>query len=209
MRFFSYDGIISQIIRFVLGLFLLNFAYLLCCIPVVTAGAANTALYAVFLNRQEDERMVRCFFRSFRKEFAQSTKIWAVFLLLLLLLAGDYYCLLAYDFPGEGIAWILSVIASVVFLSVSAFAFPLQAHYANPVGKTIRNAVMLGVGMILVGVLLNIVTFLPIILFFVGLRVFYNVVIWWLPVWSALAALVNGKILGAVFRKLQPEGKAL
>lgn len=208
MRFFSYDGIISRIIRFVLGLFLLNFAYLLCCIPVVTAGAANTALYAVFLNQQEDERMVRCFFHSFRKEFAQSTKIWAVFLLLLLLLAGDYYCLFAYDFPGEGIAWILSVIVSVIFLSVSAFVFPLQAHYQNPVEKTIRNAVILGVGLILVGVLLNIVTFLPVILYFVSTKVFYNVVIWRLPAWSALAALVNGKILGAVFRKLQPEGKA-
>lgn len=67
---------------------------------------------------------------------------------------------------------------------------------------------MLGVGLILVGVLLNIVTFLPVILYFVSTKVFYNVVIWWLPAWSALAALVNGKILGAVFRKLQPERKA-
>lgn len=207
MRFFSYDGIPAQIIRFVVQLLLLNLSYMLCCLPIFTFGAATTALYSVFLNKQEDERLVRRFFRVFREEFAQSTKIWLVFLCLLLVLLGDYYCLCAFDFRGEGAGWVISVIASVIYLSVTAFVFPLQAHYNNSAKTTIRNAVVLGVGMILLGIVLNVISFLPIIVYLIDAKVYFSVMTWWLPVWCSLAALINSRILGWVFRRIQPEGK--
>lgn len=205
MRIFSYDGIIAQIIRFFIQLFLLNLFYVLCCLPVFTFGAATTALYSVFLHKQEDERLVRRFFQAFRAEFGRSTKIWIIFLLLLLALVGDYYCLCAYDFAGESVAWVITVIATVLYLSIAAFVFPLQAHYDNPIKVTVRNAAVLGVGMILLGVLLNVIAFLPVIVFFFSLELFSNVMIWWLPVWCSLAILINSKLLGWVFRKIQPE----
>lgn len=207
MRFFSYDGIPAQVIRFVVQLFLLNLLYILFSMPVFTFGAATTALYSVFFSKQKDESMLRRYWGTFQAEFVQSTKIWLVFLLLLLVLLGDFYCLCVYDFFGEGIAWILSVISAVIYLSITAFVFPLQAHYDNPPARTVRNAAVLGVGLIPVGVLINLITLFPVIIYLVSVEVYASVMIWWLPVWFSISSMVNAKILGWVFCKIQPEGK--
>lgn len=207
MRFLSYDGILAQIVRYIGRLILLNICYILCCLPVFTFGATTTALYTVFLNDREDERLVRRYFKAFKDNFKQATKIWLVFLLLLMVLIGDYYCLFAFDFSGENVAWIVTIIISVVYLSITSFVFPLQAHYENRPRTTIRNAVVLGVGLILLGIALNCVTFLPAIVYLVSEDLYVNVMIWWIPVWFALAAQINALILGWIFRKIQPEEK--
>ena len=78
---------------------------------------------------------------------------------------GDYYCLCAYDFANEGIAWVVTVLISVVYLSVISFLFPLQARYENPAKVTVRNALVLGVGMLPLGVLMNVVNYFPILVY--------------------------------------------
>lgn len=205
MNFFSYDGIIAQIIRFIVQLFLLNVCYVLCCLPVFTAGAATTAIYGVFLNQQEDERLVRAFFRNFRDEFKQSTKMWLCCLAVIAVLAADFYCLFAFDFVGELVALFVSLAAAVICLSIATFFFPLQAHYRNSFRRTVRNAVVLGLGMLPVSLILMAIALMPLIIFILSIDVFQDVVIWWLPFWSALSILINSKILGFVFRKIQPE----
>ena len=56
----------------------LNLLWLVCCIPVFTAGAATTAVYYVTLKlvRDEDDSTIKSFFRSFIQNFKQATAIW-------------------------------------------------------------------------------------------------------------------------------------
>ena len=67
----------------VADLLLLNFLCILCCIPIVTAGASITALYYVTLKmaRDEESYIVRSFFRSFKQNFKQATIINIIMLL--------------------------------------------------------------------------------------------------------------------------------
>ena len=67
----------------VADLLLLNFLCILCCIPIVTAGASITALYYVTLKmaRDEESYIARSFFRSFKQNFKQATIINIIMLL--------------------------------------------------------------------------------------------------------------------------------
>ena len=67
-RFFNMDNKFFVFMGRVADLLLLNFLCILCCIPVVTAGASITALYYVTLKmaRDEESYIARSFFRSFK-----------------------------------------------------------------------------------------------------------------------------------------------
>ncbi len=74
-RFFNMDNKFFVFMGRVADLLLLNFLCILCCIPVVTAGASITALYYVTLKmaRDEESYIARSFFHSFKQNFKQAT----------------------------------------------------------------------------------------------------------------------------------------
>ena len=54
-RFFNPENPIMCFLSKLFDLILLNFLFLLSCIPVITAGAALSALYYIVLKMQHDE----------------------------------------------------------------------------------------------------------------------------------------------------------
>ena len=69
--FFSPDSKFSQIMNRVGDLLLLNLTFLLTCIPIVTIGAASSALYTVCFrfNTEKEGKLLHTYFRAFREEF--------------------------------------------------------------------------------------------------------------------------------------------
>ncbi len=205
MRLFGYDGPLGRAARLLGELLILNVCFLLCCLPVFTFGAAVSALYGVFLNESCDSGVVKRFFGAFRENLRQATGIWLILLAVAVPLVGTLVLLALYEIPGSGLIRILLVILGALYLSVSAFVFPLQAHYENPVPRTLRNAAVLGVSLILHGVLMSLVNFLPVLVFFQNLGLFPTVLALWLGFGFSGSAKVNSLILKSVFNKLQPE----
>ena len=81
--FFSLDSKFMQVMSRVADLIILNVIYLVTCLPVVTIGAAGTALDTGGLRpgTVREGSLVKGYFRAFRDEFRQATLIW-LFLLL-------------------------------------------------------------------------------------------------------------------------------
>ena len=75
---FNYDNPVWRFIGKLGDLVLLNLLWLICCIPVFTAGAATTAVYYVTLKlvRDDDGSTIKSFFHSFTQNFKQATAIW-------------------------------------------------------------------------------------------------------------------------------------
>ena len=101
MKFFDIDGPLMQGLTKVADLMILNFLTILCCIPVVTAGAAFTALHYQVLRmvRNEDTYVARGFFKSFKENFWQATIIWILILISVVFIVFDY---LVIGFSEEG-----------------------------------------------------------------------------------------------------------
>ena len=80
---------LMQMLTRIGDLILLNVLFLICCIPVVTAGASIAALHRMTqeIVYETDSSTVKGFFRAFRANFKQATAVWLV------------VCVAAYMFP--------------------------------------------------------------------------------------------------------------
>ena len=139
---------VYDILARVWDIVVLNLLFLLCSLPVLTIGAALTALHRVLLQivRDDDTYLVREFFATFRREFKQSTLMWLPLLIIGAVLIVDMSVFL----PGfEGsirTALFLALLFFEVFwLILMIYVWPLQARYVNPVRQTLKNALLMGI----------------------------------------------------------------
>lgn len=148
MKFFDIDGPLMQGLTKIADLMILNFLTILCCIPIVTAGAAFTALHYQVLKmaRNEDTYVARGFFKSFKENFVQATIIWLLVLVVVAFIVFDYL-VIGYSEEG-GIAYWYGVVlgAFAIFIAFTVtMVFPILAKFSNTVMRTIKNAMAISV----------------------------------------------------------------
>lgn len=88
---FDQDNMFFTIMGVLFDLIILNVLTLLCCIPIVTAGASFTAMHNVLWHmvRHEETYVARQFFDSFKRNLKQSLLPWLAFLLAAAVLTVD------------------------------------------------------------------------------------------------------------------------
>ena len=74
---FSADGKLAQVLGKAAELVILNVLWIVCSIPVVTAGAAAAAFYTVALKmiKNEESYVFRSFFQAFKENFKQAAVV--------------------------------------------------------------------------------------------------------------------------------------
>ena len=125
-------------------LIVLNLLTILCCLPVVTVGAALTALNtaAIKIVRGEETAPVKDYFRAFRVNFKKGTILGLVFLLVFAVLIVDYLA------AGNAVSILRPVIAAIALLvlMLGQYAFAMLARYENTLRGTLKNAMLLSIG---------------------------------------------------------------
>lgn len=138
----DYNSRFSRFVIRISELVLLNFVFILTCIPIFTLGASVTALYSVTLKmiRGEEGYIIRGYFKDFMKNLKQATFFWSMALLLYFLL---YIVYTAAAVNGGllfriyiVITWVLAILYSLYFL----FIFPLTATFENTLKGIASNA---------------------------------------------------------------------
>ena len=144
-KFFDMDSPFMRFLSRVGDLMIMNCLVILCCIPVITAGAAFTAMHYVLLKivRGEEGYLIRGFFKSFKENFRQATIIWILMLLVIGVYAGDslIFNYSGLTFPKALVVVVVSV--AVLLLMAAVYVFPLQARFENTVKNTLKNAMIL------------------------------------------------------------------
>ncbi len=129
-------------------LFFLNCLWLICCIPVITAGGASCAAYAVALRLADDDEEVQNlrgiaarFFKAFKQDFLQGLLLFvftgacgALGFFIFTSLRDDSFNLL---FTALFVLYILAA------LVLNLYAYPLVARYTNTFLNTLRNSAAL------------------------------------------------------------------
>ena len=126
----------------------LSLCWLLCCLPVVTCGAATCALYdAVYhgIRRGEPGVYVR-FFKTFGREFKTATLTTLPFLLLavIFLMISEVTQVMALG--GSGVAGVLVYAYQVVFclfMTIWLFAMATLSRFTFKVGELLRTSLQL------------------------------------------------------------------
>ena len=187
------------------NLVLLNILWLICCVPVFTAGAATSALYhTVFQYRTKaDDEVFRPFFRGFRSNFRQSTLMMLPLLAATALLVFDIVYLVA---QGKGTAILFLLIVALFFvLGIGVHLCPLIARFEMSPKALLSTAFSLVMLYFPATLTVIALAFLPPVLLFVLPDLFLRLGVAWAGVWYAAIAYFFGKFLLGVWEKHIPQ----
>ena len=139
MKFFSIDSKFYQIMMPIGEMMILNICFLLGCLPLVTIGAANTAMYTVMLRwlRGEGSGTIVPFFKAWWSNLKQGTLFWLVQAFMTASLSLTFFLPLHVAF--KVIAGIVLTLVTLVF----SIIYPQIARYRNRSFVYLRNAVIL------------------------------------------------------------------
>ena len=203
---FNYENPFIQFLVRVGDLMILNVLFILCSAPVVTLGASLTALHRVTQNMlfEQEEPLLKAFFRAFRQNFKQSTLAWLVELVVIVSLVCDVLLVMAYFNGGLAKAmYILVAVLAILVVGVFSYLMPLIARYENGMRQQVNNAVVLAIIKLPKTVLLTLLNLLPVILLLISVPVFVQTLIFWVVIGFAFVSFVTSSILKPVFRELE------
>lgn len=147
MKIFDLDSPLMNVLNKMADLMWLNILTLICCIPIITAGAAFTSMHYVALKivRNEESYITRSFFKSFKTNFRQATLIWLLILLIAAVLGGDYYIITKSGIQFSSVLVVLIMAAAVLVICTTLYVFPVLAKFDNTIMGTIRNAFIMSI----------------------------------------------------------------
>lgn len=145
MKLFDIDSPLMSGLNKFADLVWLNVLTILCCLPIVTAGASITAMHYMCLKlaRNEEGYITKGFFKSFKMNLKQSTIIWIVNLLLLIFIFGDLWILYFSGVEFHILVHIAVIFVGVVVLLIGSFVYPVLAKFDNTTMKIVKNSLVI------------------------------------------------------------------
>ena len=123
-------------------LMVVNWLWILCCIPVITIGPATCGLYSVTLKLARDEPVnpAKEFFQSVKRNFKAGLVLELAAVLPLVVAAGDFWFAMNQEGFASSLYFALAAVAVMLCLSLVSYAFALQAMFRNTLKGQIANA---------------------------------------------------------------------
>ena len=203
---FNLDSPLMQVLGKVADLMILNILAMICCIPIVTAGASLTALHYMSLKivRGEESYIARGFFKSFKQNFKQATVIWLLILLALFILVADFYIMQNSGIEFHIVLKVIIGIGGLLIIFTATYVFAVLAKFDNTIKRTIKNALIMSLLQFPKTILMIIMALVP-----VAIAVFFPQV---LPIVFLFGmsgpALVAALLYNKFFKKLEDQVEA-
>lgn len=184
----------------------LNLLWILCCLPLVTIGAATTALLSsLYVWRAQEPCGPKVFFSHFRKNFGKATVLWLAMAIFGAMLALDYVLVANMDFPGR-----MAVIGVIFFIGFclvffGGMVFPLLSQFPGSIRDMVINAVLLSLAQLPKMLLVTCANLLPVALVILMPKVFVMTGFVWILCGFALLALYDIRVLERIFAPFREE----
>ena len=201
MKFLNIDSPFMQVMNKVADLMILNLLTVVCMIPLITAGAALTAMHYQVLKIVRDEEcyVVKGYFKAFRENFVQSTAIWLILLVIGLILGGDFYIMYVTETEYHMIFKAVLGAVAIFALFTLIYVFPVQAKFANPVLRTLKNALAMSILQAPKSILMLVLYLIPMVLMVFAPSIFPLIMLFGMTV----PAFLSAKLYNKFFLKLE------
>ena len=208
-RAFNFEGPVFTFLSRLADLFWLNLLFIVCCIPVITIGAATTALYYVTLKMAKDEEgyITRSYFKSFKENFKQATVIWIGFLVVGMIMITDLRIVNGGNTAGiisspalGNVIMVAVFLMGIVILMVGTYIFPILAQFDNTIKNTAKNAFLISIRHLPYTIAMLVITAIPVVLIWFFPALFILVLI----MFSA-TAYFNSKLFNKIFVLYMPK----
>ncbi len=157
---------------------LLGAIWLLCCVTVVCAGPATTALYYVTLKmvRNEENYVFKMFWKSFKENFRQGAIIGVINLGLAVFIAYDLWFYYHQEtqmapylfmlFLAFAFVWIIGTM--YIFAILAKFSNGIKAMYVSAYAMAVRHFATTLICLAIMAACVTVVIFVPPLIVFIG-----------------------------------------
>lgn len=204
-KIFNLDNWIMRFFSRIFDIVILNFTFIICCIPIVTIGASLTAMYSITLKmvRNEESHIIRGFLKAFKQNFRQGTIIGMLAIIITFFITVDLRIIGIIGDDRLKVMQVLCYIVAIWGYIIFLYAFPLLARFENTIKEVFKNSFVLSVvnfKWTILFILLDVPFVL--MLFYSGLSMILLFTILIICGFSALA-LIQSFIFGKVFEKYE------
>ena len=201
MNYFKFNNPIYTTLSRVCDIFILNCLWIICSLPIITMGAATTALYYCMLkiNRETDSSIIKMFLKSFRSNLMQGCILTVIFIFSGLSVLAYILLWRMLETEINGLVIIPCILLALIWGIAVSYTFPILAQFDNTIIHTLKNALYLGIFHFKRTIVILLIHTLPLVLFFVFPYVFVIGMPIFLIFGVALITLINSKILIKVF----------
>lgn len=207
-RFFNMDNKFFVFMGNIADLCMLNLLCIICCIPIVTAGASLTALYYVTMKmvRNEEAYIFRSFFRSFKQNFKQATVINIIMLAAAALLYIDTNIAGKMGQPAGKILGMIFAAFTLLYVMILLYVYPLLAKFYNSVKNTFKNAILMAIRHLPYTILMLLICACPILILFIpSFQIQMSLIMLVILFGPAVIAYGNSHFFVRIFDKYIPE----
>ena len=192
----------DRIFGFLGRLIALNLLWIVCSLPVITAGASTTALYycTLKLHKDGDIRAFHDFFKSFKQNFKQSTLIWILMAAVAVFLYMEKESLVTMPGSMPQIFNYVILTVCIPLIAIALYIFPTVAAFENKTMTLITNAFYFAVKHIGYAIAVAVITILPMTMTLVDAKLFPVYLLIWLMVGFSLTAYADSWFMWKLFK---------
>lgn len=201
---FRWDSPLMRVMMLITNLICLNVLWLICCLPVITAGAATTAMYYVIFQyiTKQDDGVLKPFFKAFKENFKTVTPIWVLHLLIGAALGAEVFYL------SQGTQLWIKVIFGIllfIYVGVGAYLYPILARYHTSRKQALLNSFALSTRHLFTTICAVVLNAVPVALILFLPEMFWKTILLWSLGGFSLIAFLCGKMILTVLKKYEPQ----
>ena len=196
------DGSVFNFLSRIADFLIVNILTVLCCLPVVTIGAALTANYKIMqdIALERDCTVIHSYFRAFAGNFKQATAVWLLTVLSIFVLGADVYIVHNYFHDGgSSVMKVLLLVVGLAVLGTVVYAFPLIARYENTVKQHLQNAFLLAFSNLPRTIVILLLYSIPVILGYWSMTVLVESLGLWALFGISMVTYLHTKLLKPLF----------
>lgn len=193
---------------------ILNVLYILCCMPIVTIGAAQAGLYTgvrVLQDKENDSSCIKAFFRGFYNGFGKVTLVWLVYGAIMAALCYSLITIYLINGGQQNGAFWCNAAALGLLASLQLITVLVHSHFHCTVGQLFRNAAFLFISHPVRAVLAAALVWLPVVVIGLNFPAFVNGTLLWCAGYYSVVFGLNERLMKKVMARIaqdQSEGEA-
>lgn len=200
---FNIDSPVMNTLTKITNIIIINLCFIISCIPVITIGAAITAMYSVNLKmvRDEETYIFSFYWKAFRRNFIQSTVCWGLVVAAGSLLFFDFRFIGNMEGVIKNVFYVVITASIIVYCVITIYVFPYIARFEDKLGTCIKNSFIIGGANIGYTIIIMLITLASLLITFYNPRIMLRALFIWIMGGFALLSFINSFFLRKVFDK--------
>lgn len=202
------DGRVMSFLARLGDMFILNILYVVCCIPIITIGAATTALYYNTLKMAENRESYvwKEFLRTFKENFKQATVIWMIILVIGAVLVADFFVMGGIGSQAlASVTAIVVIVVGIFLILMGVYVFPVLARFDNSVKNIMKYALLMALRHLPSTIVILAIHSVPLLLAFASLEAFIKGLLPVLLFTASILAYFESKLFSRIFSNYYPK----